>query len=201
MRLWLNPVTIVLLLLMMGIVDFGWMVFNYSQLFNGLREGTRYGSVAGFGTTPQFEDCQGIRDRVVAMAGFAHLSAASAVDITIWYDDGRDIDDSSENPVAYNVSPRPNEEVGWCDGSYVYDATTPSNDQGVNTNYKCQPDPNVSGSCSTAGARPIENGDRINIRIQKNIQFLTPFLRSGWPSGLPMDVQSARSIFPSGLSS
>ena len=35
-----------LLILLFGIVDLGWMVFNYSQLYHSLREGggRRYGS-------------------------------------------------------------------------------------------------------------------------------------------------------------
>ena len=45
-------ITPILLLLLFGVIDFGWMVFNYSQLYNALREGVRYGSVPGFVNMP-----------------------------------------------------------------------------------------------------------------------------------------------------
>src|SRR4051812_44835704 len=79
----------ILLILLFGIIDFGWITFNFSQINNAFREGVRFGSVNG-GTIPQYRDCASIRDRVVAYAGFSGLQTS---DITIYYDDGRVISD------------------------------------------------------------------------------------------------------------
>jgi len=75
----------ILLLLVCGIVDFGWMVFNYSQLYNGLREGLRYGSVTGYTGTAQYKQCDTIRKRIMDQA---NMSGVKASDITITYDNG-----------------------------------------------------------------------------------------------------------------
>src|SRR5579864_3758397 len=60
-----------LLLLLMGVIEFGWLIVNYTQLYNGLREGLRYGTVAGWPSAPnypQYKDCAGIQQRIEAMA-------------------------------------------------------------------------------------------------------------------------------------
>jgi Flp pilus assembly protein TadG len=83
-----------LIMVLFAIVDFGWVIFNYSQVYNGLREGVRYGAVVGFGSTNQIKDCTGIKTMVVAQAQFSGLTTTSS-DIKIWYDDGRALDDST----------------------------------------------------------------------------------------------------------
>src|SRR5258708_18917998 len=68
----------VLLLLFMGIVDFGWEIFNYSQLENGLREGVRYGAVPGPSlASPQYQNCAGIKDKIVSLAGTSGVKASN----------------------------------------------------------------------------------------------------------------------------
>lgn len=88
----------ILLLVLMGIIDFGWMIFNYSQLFNSLREALRYGTVTGYGTTPQYLQCAEIRRRITELAASSGVKAA---DIEIVYDDGRPISDYTTAKVAY----------------------------------------------------------------------------------------------------
>ena len=75
----------ILVLVLFGTIDFGWMLFNYSQLYNGLREGLRYGSVTGYSGTAQYVQCDGIRDRITTLAS---MSGVKAADITITYDNG-----------------------------------------------------------------------------------------------------------------
>src|SRR5258707_803770 len=76
----------ILLLILMGVIDFGWMLFNYSQLYNGLRDGLRYASVPGFNSaSPQYKDCNGIKAEIVNQAG---LSGITVGEITVGYDDG-----------------------------------------------------------------------------------------------------------------
>src|SRR5258708_12517747 len=78
----------ILLLVLFGIIDMGWIAFNFSQLYNGLREGTRYGSVVGFGATAQYADCVQIRKTIADLAGFSAVRACpNPTNISIWYDD------------------------------------------------------------------------------------------------------------------
>jgi Flp pilus assembly protein TadG len=77
------------LLMVMGIMDFGRMLFIYSQVSNAAREGVRWGSVTGVvpqGTAPHFVDCNGIREAVLTR--FANILDITEDDISIQYDDG-----------------------------------------------------------------------------------------------------------------
>lgn len=79
------------LLVIMGIMDFGRVLFLYSQVANAAREGARYGSVVGIfdegaGEVEQFRDCAAIRQSVRERFGLALTVLDEAIDIT--YDDG-----------------------------------------------------------------------------------------------------------------
>lgn len=78
----------ILLMIVMGIIDFGRMLYLYSQLSNGLREGARYGSLTGpDDTNPQYTNCAGIRQSVKDT--LAIPLPDSELSITIAYDDGK----------------------------------------------------------------------------------------------------------------
>jgi hypothetical protein len=165
----------ILLVLLFGIVDMGWIAFNFAQLFNGVREGVRYGSVPGFDATKQYVNCSGIRARIVDMAGFSGIKNSTS-DISIWYDDGRPFDTTTS----------PNSKVGTCDSAYVGTPTSSANP------YKAQ------GS-STATLRNVQNGDRIVVSVSVKLHFLTPFINALAPDGISVSFTTARSIFPDGL--
>src|SRR5713226_3459029 len=74
-----------LLLLLMGIIDFGWLVFNYVQLQNGLREGLRYGSVPSFTPPDAYRDCRSIFNWV---ENTAPMSGVQDGNIYVYYDHG-----------------------------------------------------------------------------------------------------------------
>ena len=74
-----------ILLLLMGVIEFGWLVFNYTQLYNGLRESLRYGSVPSFSTTPNYENCAEIRN---AIRNTAPQLGVTDAEITIQFDPG-----------------------------------------------------------------------------------------------------------------
>lgn len=74
-----------ILLVLVAVVEFGWVVFNYTQLYNGLREGLRYGSVPSFSTTPAYKDCSGIR---AAIKNTAPQLGIADSEIDIQYDPG-----------------------------------------------------------------------------------------------------------------
>lgn len=79
----------IILILVMGIMDFGRALFIYSQLSNAAREGARWGSVQGVipqGGIEQYRDCVSIRAAVVDKFGLA--LDLKPEDIVIEYDDG-----------------------------------------------------------------------------------------------------------------
>jgi Flp pilus assembly protein TadG len=155
-----------LMFLIFAIIDFGWMIFNYAQLYNSLREGLRYGSVTGYTSTAQYLDCDNIRATIIDRAGFSGIKVA---DITIIYDDGR--------PAASATSAS---AIGSCTNSYT------SNPSYVDING--------------GGPRDVGQGDRINIALDVNVPFLTPFIRVLVPGGgLNIKLYASRSVFPGGL--
>jgi Flp pilus assembly protein TadG len=178
----------ILLLLIMGIVDFGWMVFNYNSLYNGVREALRYGSVTGLGSTPQYVQCQVIRSRIRELANTSGIQDAN---IDIWFDDGR-----ATTPEAV----KPNSMVAECVGTQgtptVYSASTQydsvDNDAAVADNVE---DPRLSSRSSSSAQGWIQAGDRINVRIDNApVRFLTPFLRTLAPNGLSINIHAARTL-------
>lgn len=156
----------VLLLLLMGVIDFGWMLFNYSQLYNGLREGLRYGSVPGYTSVEQFYQCDTIRRQIEAMAG---SSGIKATNIQVYYDDGRPF--SGPGPAA--------SEVGECPGG---------TGMAPNTTYTPQ------GASSAKPQTTLIDGDRVVIDVDVNVQFLTPFIHIFAPGGMRLHLRSARTV-------
>jgi Flp pilus assembly protein TadG len=102
-----------LLVLLFSAIDFGWMVFNYGQLFNGLREGLRYGTVTGYTSTKQYLDCSGIKKRIRDYAGFSGIKDSN---ITIYYDDGNNayVTPAGDPHFSSGVAPQ-------CDGTKPID--------------------------------------------------------------------------------
>jgi hypothetical protein len=164
--------------LIFGIIDMGWIAFNYAQLYNAFREGVRFGSVNGLsgGTLAQYVDCARIRQQVTSHAG---LSGIKDTNITIYYDDGRTISGA--------VSSNPPEMVGTCPvggtGTFV-----------ANSSY-------LAEDGTTRSPVEVQNGDRIVIVVDINVQFLTPMIKSFAKNGISMHIDSARSIFPEALAS
>lgn len=74
----------IVLMLVMGIVDFGRMLYLYAQIANAAREGARYGSVVGLDSVPQYRDCENIRLATLGVVGLP--VTPDLIDIT--YDDG-----------------------------------------------------------------------------------------------------------------
>ena len=77
----------ILLLLTLGIIEFGRMLFIYSATASASREAVRYGSAAGDtpGGTPRYMDCTGMQDAAIRVGSIAGIQNA---DITIQYDHG-----------------------------------------------------------------------------------------------------------------
>lgn len=77
------------LLLTYGLIEFGRLLFIYTAVASGAREGARYAAAAGFlsetSTTRYYMDCNGIR---TAIRRGAILTQIPDGDITVWYDHG-----------------------------------------------------------------------------------------------------------------
>lgn len=153
----------------MGVVDFGWIVFNYAQLQNSLREALRYGSVPGYDATPQYVQCDGIRQRIMDLAPF---SGVRPEHITVTYDDGR--------PAGLDAAL----QVGACPAGGNYTANA-----GYIPFGETLPQPQLS----------ILAGHRVVISIDVNVHFLTPFIHTLAPSGMQIALGASRTIFPDGL--
>ncbi len=78
----------ILLMIILGIIEFGRLLFMYSSISTASREGARYGAAAGLnddGTAIRYEDCPGIEDSVVRIGALVGISSS---DVTILYDSG-----------------------------------------------------------------------------------------------------------------
>src|SRR6266508_4193456 len=66
----------ILLMLLVGILEVGRMIFMYAAVNNASREAVRYASAVGLnsaGTVVKYNDCDGIRDRATRSAFFGPL--------------------------------------------------------------------------------------------------------------------------------
>jgi hypothetical protein len=157
-------------LLVGGIIDLGWMIYNYSQLYNGLREALRYGSVSGYSAIPQYQQCDGIKKKLMTMAIHSGIRADQ---ITIVYDDGRPVDENIAHTVAFCATNATN--ITFYNG-YI-----------------------PLGALAVQPRTEIYTGDRIAISATANVRFLTPVLGSLFRSGIPIQVDASRTIYPGGL--
>jgi Flp pilus assembly protein TadG len=78
-----------LMLLMLGIIEFGRPLFTYSAVTTAAREAARYGSAAGGldTTINNYQDCDGIRAAAARIGGLAGVEN-SAAGVSIAYDSG-----------------------------------------------------------------------------------------------------------------
>jgi Flp pilus assembly protein TadG len=79
----------VLMLLMLGIIEFGRLLFTYSAVTTAAREAARYGAAAGGldSTINNYQDCDGIRAAAGRIGGLSGVEN-SAAGIAIAYDSG-----------------------------------------------------------------------------------------------------------------
>jgi hypothetical protein len=85
-----------LLLVILGIMEMGRLLFFYSSVTSASREGARYGSAVGdVNGAPRYADCAGIRGAALQAGSFAGLEDG---DIQILYDNGISLTASSCPP-------------------------------------------------------------------------------------------------------
>jgi len=103
-----------LLFLVLGIIEFGRILFNYSAVVSASREAARYGAAIQDigGGIPQYKDCEGIRDAAKRIGGSVGISDA---DITIQY---------SNTGGVYATACPPSQEVRLSDRIAVSVETT-----------------------------------------------------------------------------
>jgi hypothetical protein len=93
------------LLLVLGIIEVGRLLFYYSAITTAAREGARYGSAAGglAGSQNYYEDCAGIIGAATRVGQFAGVRAWN---VQVTYDDG------NNNPKGSCGSPTSAIELG-----------------------------------------------------------------------------------------
>ncbi len=71
-------------LLFFGIIEFGWLLFTYSSIYAGSREGVRYGAATGTTSAgvPAYQDCNGIKTAALRASSSAGLTASN---VTVKY--------------------------------------------------------------------------------------------------------------------
>ncbi len=91
-----------LLLLVLGVIEFGRLLFIYSAVASASREAARYGSAAGDNGagTPRYADCAGMR---VAAKRIGNLAGVKDADITIEYDAGPDTETFDSCPTSQEL--------------------------------------------------------------------------------------------------
>ncbi len=91
-----------LLLLVLGVIEFGRLLFIYSAVASASREAARYGSAAGDNGagTMRYLDCAGMR---VAAKRIGNLAGITDADITIEYDSGPDTDTFDSCPTTQEL--------------------------------------------------------------------------------------------------
>ncbi len=77
----------VFLLLILGVIEFGWLFFSYSATYSASREGARYGASVGLNPAgvAHEKDCAGIRSEAVRVGSFAGVQPSQ---VEIRYDHG-----------------------------------------------------------------------------------------------------------------
>ena len=86
----------ILMMLMLGIVEFGRLIFVYASVTSASREGARYGSAVGdVGGVSRYQDCDGIRNAALKAGKLAGLELN---DIAIQYDDGTSVKEAACPP-------------------------------------------------------------------------------------------------------
>ena len=83
----------VVLMVVFGVIEVGFLLFSYSSVNSAAREGARYGIAIGNVTGGQrYYDCSGIVNAALRIGKFAGMSSE---DISIYYDNGPDEGDGS----------------------------------------------------------------------------------------------------------
>ena len=79
----------VFLMLILGIIEFGWLFYTYSATFSAAREAARYGASVGTNASgvEHVLDCAGIRDAAIRIGGPVGVTADT---VEIVYDTGPD---------------------------------------------------------------------------------------------------------------
>jgi Flp pilus assembly protein TadG len=94
----------IFLLLVVGIMEVGRIIFIYNAVYTASREGARYGASTGVNGsgTPRYNDCAGIRGRAKSVGILAQLTDGN---ISIKYDSGPD--SNGNTTIKYATCPAP----------------------------------------------------------------------------------------------
>jgi hypothetical protein len=157
----------ILLVLVLGIIDFGRVLTVYAMASNAVRDALRQAEIIGFepelGSVPPFRDCQLMLDNV-RKAMWIPIDLAAG-DLTITYYEGTPDRSQGEDADSDTLK-----VLGQCNLAA----------------------PTILPFTGDA-ADPLENGDILMISLQTDIAFMTPFLSSITPT-MPVRFTGQRTI-------
>lgn len=89
----------ILLIVLIGILEVGHLIFVYVSVFNASREAARYGATTGsVGSIEQYQDCAGIKNAALRLRFLADFDQN---DISIRYDSGPG---TAQSPLCENMN-------------------------------------------------------------------------------------------------
>ncbi|MDQ7027923.1 MAG: TadE/TadG family type IV pilus assembly protein [Anaerolineae bacterium] len=156
----------ILLMVIVGIIDFGRIVFVFSDASSSLRDAARYAEVLGFDSSnPDYVNCDAIRGEALSTR-FVNNEVA---DVYYW-----DTTNPSGTP---------------------FNATLTGTALLQSAHYTCEGGLTAGGGLTVveSNGSQMNNGDILRVHYTGRIGFFTPFLSAIW-SGLDLDFYAQRTI-------
>jgi hypothetical protein len=167
----------ILLLVVFGIIDFGRVLFVYSNVSGELRDAARYAAVLGFDSSaPEYAKCGEIEQQALN----AMFVSDEVVDIYYWDTTSPDTDVLTEfDPNLYTTQQQVLASAHYaCNGGATLDPA---------------PAPGSEPDAVDPTGSQFENGDILRVHYTGRIGFMTPFLSAVW-SGIDLDFFAQRTI-------
>ena len=158
----------ILLILVLGIFDFGRVLTTYAMTSNAVRDALRKAEIIGFeperGSVPPYRDCALMLNTIRSAFWIA---VANEGDLTIRYLEATKDTGQGEDPWDENLK-----ELGKCDLSV--------------------PNP-APFTADLESGDPLENGDILEITLRTEVAFMTPILSAMMPV-MPINFTGQRTI-------
>jgi hypothetical protein len=180
----------ILLLVVFGIIDFGRVIFVFSDASTALRDAARKAEILGLAgdSTPSYADCDLLRS--IALA--TRFVANEEVDVYYW--------DTTEPELALPAPLTP------IDAAMAEDANTNPDPVAreaaqitllTSAHYTCEGgstlNPNPGIAIIDDDGEQMDNGDLMRVHYTGRVNFLTPFLSALWP-GIDLDFYAQRTV-------
>jgi hypothetical protein len=161
----------ILLLITLGIFDFGRALFTYSEVSNRTRNALRYGSIKGFETLAnhQYTDCQGVIDRARRVT-----FATPDISVMVSY-----IDKDYTRPGG-----------GAADGIVTHDDAIVVSGVALQCKYQNGTYTYPAGSYQQLIQNNTSSGDLVMVTVDAKVRMITPV----FPQYMPIVIQGMRTL-------